>query len=232
MEKQQAPRPPGRYRHEYKYPISYPDYLVLTQKLRTLMWRDSHADENGSYRITGLYFDNCFDKALKEKLHGVNRREKFRLRYYGENSDTVFLEKKQKINELCLKNSALLTRGDCMRILRGELEVLECLSEPLLAEFVFKQRTQLLRPSSVVRYVREPYVYEPGNVRVTFDSQLSTGLCVDSFFDPAPTPITDGSMIMELKYDEFLPQIIRELVQPYCPQLQAFSKYAACRTMA
>ncbi len=229
-------RPPAKYRHEHKFTIDFMNYLALSQKLRVIMQPDTHADENGRYLITSLYFDNCFDKALKEKLHGVAMREKFRLRYYGDCSesspDIVFLEKKQKINGLCLKHSVPLLREECVRIIEGDWQWLKDSDKPLAAELGFKMQTQLLRPRSVVRYVREPYVYEPGNVRITFDSEISTGLSPDWFFEPSPAPLTDGTMILEVKYDEFLPENIRHIVQPHCTRLQAFSKYAACRSMA
>ena len=86
-----AARPPGKYRHEHKYALDYLNYLSLRQKLRVVMHPDKHAGADGRYLITSLYFDNCFDKALKEKLHGVSLREKFRLRYYEEDFETVFL---------------------------------------------------------------------------------------------------------------------------------------------
>lgn len=71
---------PAKYRHEYKYEISLFDFFSLTRMLRTIMQPDPHADQDGQYLITSLYFDNCFDKALREKRDGLNQREKFRLR--------------------------------------------------------------------------------------------------------------------------------------------------------
>ena len=227
-----AVRSSGKFRHEHKYAIDYFNYLALRQKLSVVMQRDAHAPADGKYLITSLYFDNCFDKALKEKLSGVSRREKFRLRYYGENTETVFLEKKQKVNGLCLKTSAKISCEDCLGILNGKHDFLLSSDSELISELGFKMQTQLLRPRTVVRYYREAFVYPAGNVRVTFDSDISTGLSPDWFFEPSPAPLGDGVMILEVKYDEFLPEIIRHIVQPHCTRLQAFSKYAACRGMA
>lgn len=232
MTESTAARPPGKYRHEHKYALDYLNYMSLRQKLSHVMHPDAHADSEGKYLITSLYFDNCFDKALKEKLHGVNQREKFRLRYYNDNLETVYLEKKQKINGLCLKNSAPLCYEDCIEIIEGYHSHLIESGIPLVAELGFKMQTQLLRPRSVVRYSREAFTYSPGNVRVTFDSGISTGLSSDWFFQPFQAPLENSVMIMEVKYDEFLPEIIRHIVQPHCTRLQAFSKYASCRSMA
>ena len=225
---------PAKYRHEHKYEISLFDFFSLTRMLRTIMQPDPHADQDGQYLITSLYFDNCFDKALREKRDGLNQREKFRLRYYGSAPEKVFLEKKQKHAGLCLKNAAPLTLAECKLLLAGQRDWMLTQSErPLLAELAFKARTQLLRPRTVVRYSRVPFIYAPGNVRVTFDCNLCTGLSADAFLDDAALALCSspqqGGIILELKYDEFLPDVIRAALQPYCGTLQAFSKYARCR---
>ena len=75
---------PLRLRHELKHQISPQEDLVLAGRLRRLFPHDAHAGADGSYRVTSLYFDTPYDAALREKLDGVDRREKFRLRYYGE----------------------------------------------------------------------------------------------------------------------------------------------------
>lgn len=148
---------PAKYRHEYKYEISLFDFFSLTRTLRAIMQPDPHADQDGQYLITSLYFDNCFDKALREKRDGLNQREKFRLRYYGSAPEKVFLEKKQKHAGLCLKNAAPLTLVECKLLLAGQRDWMLTQNErPLLAELAFKARTQLLRrvPSCVTAACR------------------------------------------------------------------------------
>ena len=36
--------------------------------------------------------------------------------------------------------------------------------------------SQCLRPKTIVDYTREPFVYGPGNVRITLDYNIRTGL--------------------------------------------------------
>ena len=238
----QATRSSGKYRHENKYAIDYFNYTVLAQKLKLIMQPDLHAGDDGCYLVTGLYFDNCFDKALKEKLHGVSKREKFRLRYYGDNTENIFLEKKQKVNGLCLKNSEKVSSEIVRDLLDGRQTMLikdmlagspeQSQSQSLLRELLFKMQTQLLRPKTIVAYNREAYTYPAGNVRITFDSNISTGLSPDWFFDPDKQVLESPVIIMEVKYDEFLPEMIRHAVQPHATRLQAFSKYASARSMA
>lgn len=220
------------YRHELKYEITRAQYLLMRQKLRYLMRPDPHVGADGRYRITSLYFDNCCDKALREKMDGVNRREKFRIRYYEDRTGELTLEKKQKINILCLKTAAPMEEAVCRRILAGEDNWLPPEPDGLLAELHFKQKTQLLRPRTVVIYEREPYLFEAGNVRITFDMAVRTGFSTADFLNPvqpAVPAVRDGHLILEVKYDSFLPSAVMELLQTGVIRIGAFSKYAACR---
>ena len=99
------------FRHEIKHEINSADALVIRARLGAVASCDSHY-ENGVYRIRSLYFDDSFDTALREKLDGVNRREKFRIRLYNNSRDFICLEKKSKINGLCAKSSVRLTERE------------------------------------------------------------------------------------------------------------------------
>ncbi len=221
-----------KYRHEFKYQIGLSQYYSLRQKLKVLMHPDSHANARGEYLITSLYFDNCYDKALQKKMHGNSQREKFRIRYYEKDLSLMHLEKKQKNDGLCLKSSAPISADQCRRILDGDWQWLLDSDQSLLQELGFKMSTQLLRPRTVVSYTREPYVYGPGNVRVTFDKNITSSLAPIYFLDPTALALsagTPGTMILEVKYDEFLPEMIRNAIEYDCTRLQSFSKYAECR---
>ena len=218
-------------RHELKHQISLQEDLVLAGRLRRLFHHDAHAGTDGTYRITSLYFDTPYDAALREKLDGVDRREKFRLRYYGERPDFLKLEKKFKVNGLCGKRSARLTWSEAERLLSGEDAFLLERGEPLLSELYHKLRGTLLRPRTVVCYDREAFLYAPGNVRVTLDRDLRT--CRDSagFLSPGSFPLKplDALTVLEVKYDAFLPDLVRLAVQTPDRRAGACSKYALCR---
>ena len=218
-------------RHELKHQISLQEDLVLAGRLRRLFHHDAHAGTDGTYRITSLYFDTPYDAALREKLDGVDRREKFRLRYYGERPDFLKLEKKFKVNGLCGKRSARLTWSEAERLLSGEDAFLLERGEPLLSELYHKLRGVLLRPRTVVCYDREAFLYAPGNVRVTLDRNLRT--CGDSagFLSPGAFPLRplEGVTVLEVKYDAFLPDLVRLAVQTPGRRAGACSKYALCR---
>lgn len=223
----------GKYRHELKYSISLADRLALVQRLRPPMQRDPHTDETGRYTIRSVYFDNYKDKALREKLNGVQTREKFRIRYYNDDLSFITLEKKIKHNDLCKKLDAPLTVEEYQRILQAPGPWMLEHPEPLVGELYCKMKLQQLRPRVLVSYVREPYIYQAGNVRVTFDSHIRTSLFERDFAAGTPPDIsaTDapGDTILEVKFDAFLPEVIRGLLQVGTLRQQAFSKYGACR---
>lgn len=222
---------PLRLRHEVKHQISPQEDLVLTSRLRKLFPRDGHAGPDGSYRVTSLYFDTPYDTALREKLDGVDRREKFRLRYYGERPDFLKLEKKFKVNGLCGKRSARLTLEEAERLLAGKLDFLLEREEPLLAELYHKLRGSLLAPRTAVCYDREAFLYAPGNVRITLDRDVRTGLSPLDFFRPERFSLKplSGLTVLEVKYDAFLPDLVRLAVQMPDRRAAACSKYALCR---
>ena len=191
---------------------------------------DPHAAE-GKYHIRSLYFDNLNDKALREKLDGVNMREKFRIRYYNGDTSVIHLEKKSKLNGLGTKFSAELSREEAQKIVDGELGWMMDSGRPLVQELYSKMIYQGIRPKTIVDYTREPYIYRPGNVRVTFDYDIRTGLGCTDFLNPdCPTiPAGDPVILLEVKWDNYLPSIIKDCVQTPGRRAEAFSKYAQCR---
>ena len=217
-------------RHEWKHEISYGDMLVLRQRLGAVMKRDEHA-ANGKYFIRSLYFDNAADKALREKLDGVNNREKFRIRYYNHDTSLIHLEKKSKRGGLGSKKQAELTAEEAQAIVDGDWEWMQEDDRPLVRELFLKMRSQGLRPKTIVDYVREAFVYAPGNVRVTLDHNIRTGLRSVDFLNPncVTVPAGNAPIILEVKWDAFLPSIIRDIVQLEGRHTSAFSKYAICR---
>lgn len=219
-----------KYRHEWKHEISYADMLVLRQRLSAVMKEDTHCI-NGKYLIRSLYFDNESDKALREKIDGVNIREKFRMRYYNNDTSLIHLEKKSKVNGLCLKDSVTITEEQTKALICGDFTWMVNSGVALVQELYSKMMSQGLRPKTIVDYVREPFVFAPGGVRVTLDYNIRTGMNYTDFLSPdcITVPAVNTPIILEVKWDEYLPDIIRDAVQlPNC-RTAAFSKYAVCR---
>lgn len=218
------------FRHEWKIEITAADHLALRGRLRAIMTCDPHAVD-GRYFIRSLYFDSPTDRALREKIDGVNDREKFRIRYYNGDTSFLSLEKKSKWNGLCKKYSAPVTAGQAQAIVDGDFTWMMESGQPLIRELYCKIRSQGLRPKTVVDYMREPFVYGPGNVRVTFDHGIRTGLRNTDFLNASSVtvPAGDAPILMEVKWDAFLPDIIRDAIQLPGRRASAFSKYAQCR---
>lgn len=217
------------FRHEHKHEITFADLLVLRQRLRAVARPDPHA-VGGRYQIRSLYFDTPSDTALREKLDGVSRREKFRIRYYNGDTSLIHLEKKCKAGGLGSKQVEALTAEQAQRIADGALDWMAADERPLVRELYAKMRTRLLAPKTIVDYTREPFAYEPGGVRVTLDYDIRTGLSCTDFLKPCVTvPAGSAPILLEVKWDAFLPSVIRDAVQLENRRATAFSKYAQCR---
>ena len=219
-----------KYRNEYKCIINSLDARILSSRLGNVMQRDKNSMQNGSYLIKSLYFDNYMDAALAEKVNGVDNREKFRIRYYNNDDSYIRLEKKSKKSGLCNKLSCRISKQCCEDILKGDYGKLLDNEEMLAHEFYYKVQYKMLRPKNIVAYDREAFVYEPGNVRITLDSCIRGSNNVMGFLDENQLLInTFKYVILEVKWDEYLPQFIKDLVQLNDRMSAPFSKYAATR---
>lgn len=226
-------KPACRYplRHELKYQISRREDLVLSKRLRKLFPHDRYAGPDGIYTVTSLYFDTPYDDALREKMDGVNRREKFRLRYYGTDVSFIRLEKKYKVNGLCGKRSIRMAHAQVEKLLIGDTGFLLDFANPLAIEFYSKLQGMGLRPKTVVSYDREAFWYVPGNVRITIDRNIRSGLGSIDFLNPNifQMRVAEEKTVLEVKYDAFLPELVRMAIQVPEHQAVSCSKYALCR---
>ena len=219
-------------RHELKFIISETEYLWMRDRLAAFMPLDSNADPaTRNYHIRSLYFDDPEDTALFEKVDGDEFRQKFRIRTYRATGD-IILEKKSKIAYYTAKESAVMTKEQCISVLAGDFNVLYPSDSTLMQEFYAKLRTRALKPKVIVDYLREAYLYPSGNVRITFDRELRSGnYSVDIFSDrTSPVPVLEpGTLVLEVKYDSFFPPHIKALIQGLSGQRIAVSKYVLCR---
>ena len=218
------------YRHEWKHEINRMDMMMLKQTLNAICEPDPNAD-GGTYEIRSIYFDDINDTALLEKINGVNKREKFRIRYYNGDTSFIMLEKKSKLNGLTSKEQARLSYEEAIMMSCGEYDWMRDSNKDLVLELYSKMKSKGLRPKTIVDYTRVPYIYGPGNVRITLDYNIRTGLYSTDFLNPdcITIPAAYAPIILEVKWDEYLPDIIRDAVQLKSRRSSAFSKYAACR---
>ena len=219
-------------RHELKYNITPAELTVLRGILSPLLTPDRNGDENNEYYIRSLYFDTYDDQALEEKIAGVGMRKKYRIRIYNFSDRVIKLECKHKLGELISKQSVSIPRDLADQLIAGDPEGLQRMKHPLLHDVYREMKLRLLRPAVIVDYVREAYIHEAEEVRITFDKQLRTGLFSSDMFNAAlPTyPVFDDPVeILEVKYDEFLPSYLQTVLSGITAQRSAVSKYVWCR---
>ena len=221
-----------KYRHEFKYPISESEVRLIEERVRGILTKDPHVGETGKYIISSLYFDDYNDKCFYENENGTDPREKFRIRIYNHDSQRISLECKRKEKAKTLKKACFLTKEQTEQIIRGEVLSIDESMPPLLKKFINLQISDGLRPKVIVEYERIPYIYKLGNVRVTFDTNLSSSPDVRKFLEGnyIKRPVMPAGMeLLEVKYDEFLPTYIYRAVQLKGLTQTAFSKYYLCR---
>lgn len=219
------------YRNEIKHEISAADKAAICASMRAVARPDPHAGPDGRYLIRSLYFDTPADKALREKLDGVSEREKFRIRFYNGDPSVMHLEKKIKRGGLGCKVSAPITAEEAQRIVDGDTDWMAVSGRGLIVELYAKMKSEGLRPKTIVDYTRTPFVYGPGNVRVTIDENIRTGLGCTDFLNPRCVTVPAGEpvILLEVKWDDYLPAVIRRAVAVKSRRGAAFSKYQTCR---
>lgn len=220
------------YRNEKKYLLSRAEAEQIRARLGGLTARDAHADAAGRYHIESLYFDDYRDSAFWDNENGVTPRQKFRLRMYGRNAESAFLELKCKENTVTCKFSQKLSAQSAREVAAGDANALLRLSQPLSNSFALQCLQKGLRPAAIVAYDREPFVYRTERVRVTFDTEICASAAVGRFLTGADgyVPVLPGdAVLMEVKYDAYLPGQIARALDIGVLQETKFSKYHICR---
>lgn len=219
-------------RHELKFLITPAEMGVLRSIVSPLLQHDPNGGPTNEYLIRSLYFDTINDDALNEKIAGVGNRKKYRIRIYNFSDHVIKLECKSKYGDLISKQSVSIPRDLADQLIAGDPEGLQRMRHPLLHDMFREMRTRLLKPAVIVDYIREAYIMEAEEVRITFDKQIRTGLYSTDLFNPSiPTyPVFDVPLeVLEVKYDEFLPSYLQSTLSCVTAVRSAVSKYTWCR---
>lgn len=218
------------YRNEWKYYISQWEAEHLKRRLSPFLERDPYTVD-GKYTIRSLYFDDCWNSSYEEKMNGIEERSKWRIRIYNYSDSYIKLERKKKWGSYIHKDSATLTHGEFDRIMEGDYSFLLHHSQSLCREFYYECMVKLQRPKVIADYEREPFIQKEGDVRITFDSDVRAGILGFDIFDPnLPTlaVLEPGTLVLEVKFTEFLPGVIRKLLPLEGQEFSAVSKYILC----
>ncbi len=225
--------PEGKYRHEFKYLCSCAQFQMLKVRYAGLLKPDPHAGPEGVYSIRSLYFDDYYDSCFAENEAGTDLREKFRIRIYNHSSSRISLELKRKVRGKTQKLSCPLSESVARQIMEGEIPEAGKDAPALFQKLVLQMRTRLLRPRVIVEYERTPFVYASGNVRITFDEAIRSSNRLELFLDerlPARLIMPAGQHVLEVKYDEYLPDAVYHLTGLENLRQTAYSKYYLCRS--
>lgn len=219
-----------QYRNEWKYLIDTAQKELICRRLAPVMELDKHA-QNGGYMLRSLYFDDYYHSAYEEKDAGVLQRKKYRIRIYNCSDHSIKLERKKKFGAYIFKEAASLTRDEVYKILDGEYEFLLQSDQPLCREFYVECMSNVMRPRTIVDYDRQPWILDAGTVRITFDMDVRAAVGSFDIFDPTlpALPVLEpGKCVMEVKFTEFLPQFVREILPDRASEFTEVSKYVLC----
>ena len=221
-----------QYRNERKHQISQADALVLRARLSHVMTRDSHAQQDGCYHIRSLYFDNSENKVLREKLDGVDERSKYRLRLYNHDPSRIVLERKHKLHGGCHKDQYDLSRAQAEALLQRDVAWMRTHDNAFVRSAGNAMLLDHLQPCVIVDYHREPFIYGPGNVRITLDDRLRTSLHTGGLLSGTALqtlPALHDFVVLEIKYDDFIPDFLVHLLGLDNRSRRSVSKYMQAR---
>lgn len=219
-------------RHEYKYLLDHGAYLQLREVLQKVMKSDPHTIDEDGYHIRSLYFDDMYDTALVEKALGLVNRRKFRIRIYNYSDRVIKLEEKIKYEDYIQKNSCNISREEFDRIISGDVSFLHDNNNRVKENYYLNIRNKGLRPKVIVDYFREAYILPYNQIRITFDKQLSSAKPQKNIFNSNLFSNSVGkeyAIILEVKYNNFLPEFVRKTLEIYSSHRLAVSKYMLCR---
>jgi len=219
-------------RNELKYFISNTECNVLVGKLEHVLAPDSHSEPRKGYFIRSLYFDSHDDECLYAKQAGLMYRQKFRMRIYDTSSDWAKFEIKNKHGNQIFKETAKISRSSAYRIIDGDYDELLKYDNPVLSRIYRKFSEKTYRPKVIIDYTRDAFVYDFFNTRITIDKDLKSNTSdFDLFSDNLHTipVILEGKQVLEIKYENVLPEYLWRLLQLKSFERYAISKYVLGR---
>lgn len=220
------------FRNEIKILLSYADYIDLKNKLIHLTEKDRYSGEDGEYFIRSLYFDDLYKSSYFNKIEGIDDRTKYRIRIYNNLDSVIKLESKSKKNNKIQKVSCTISKDIYNDILSGNYESLKEVDHPLAKTFYSLLKSDGYAPSSITDYDREAFVHRLSNTRLTFDKNLRAGISSYDIFDDDLVTLLifqNNSVIFEVKYDEFIPSYLSDIIKTVRGSRMSLSKYCMCR---
>jgi len=224
-------------RFELKYIVEEQTALQIRDFVRCYMEMDEYSvgRPNYSYPVHSLYLDSDDLKLYWSTINGDKNRFKLRLRFYSTHPNSpVFFEIKRRMNNCILKQRGGVRQENVAMLLNGYLPAGEHLVSENPKQLVALQRfSQLMgqlhgKPKVHIYYLREAYVSDDDQVRVTLDRQVQAEPNLShSLKTEMTSPVTSfkNQVILELKFTNRHPDWFRELVRVFHVMQCGAAKY-------
>ncbi len=209
-------------RVELKFLISIDDYVHLKRQVASVMEKDAFMTRDEGYLLSTLYFDDLYDSAVYDKADGIEFHRKYRIRTY-ENGHMA-LEFKTKNATLTTKESLTLDDTLANALSTMDDQIIKAYADKdLVRRLLIRMKSDHLKPRLVIDYLREAYIFHKDDVRVTFDKDIYVYNCYNKH--KRLKVLEPRTMIMEVKYNTYLPDTIRKIVLTRKYQAIPYSKY-------
>ena len=226
-----------KQRFELKYLISEETALLIRDFVRSYLDFDEYSvgKPNYSYPVHSLYLDSDDLKLYWETINGSKNRYKLRLRYYSTHPDApVFFEIKRRVNNCIMKQRGGVRQESVPLLLKGHLPQPEHLVSKAPNQLVALQTfchladTVHAKPKVHIFYMREAYVSDDDQVRVTIDRKVYGEANLDYSIKTEmehPALGFPKLVILELKFTNRFPDWFRELVRVFGVMQCGAAKY-------
>ena len=226
-----------KQRFELKYLITEETALLARDFVRSYLDFDEYSvgKPNYSYPVHSLYLDSDASHLYWETINGNKNRYKLRLRYYSTHADApVFFEVKRRVNNCIMKQRGGVRQEFVQLLLTGHLPEQEHLVSKAPNQLVALQNfchlayTIHATPKVHIFYMREAYVSDDDQVRVTIDRKVYGEANLDYSIKTEmqnPTLSFPNEVILELKFTNRFPDWFRELVRVFGVMQCGAAKY-------
>lgn len=221
-------------RNEVKFYISISDYMALSSIFEKTMTLDPHAGANKDYWVRSLYFDDMANSSYYEKVSGVNARRKIRLRLYDVQQPKMKIEIKNKLGSRVFKETSFIDKADAMALIDGQRSPLLKNRDPILGKVYYLMAMEHYRPVAVIDYEREAYICDFQHIRITFDKNIRGGMSDFRILKRELNlrPVFDErTVVLEVKFNNFLPEWIRDILSGRQATQAAIGKYCLSRAL-
>lgn len=221
-------------REEKKFLLSYLEFYKTKVFLEQVMISDPYNEKEG-YMVRSLYFDTLDNICFNEKLDGVSKRKKIRLRIYDPSATVAYLEIKQKEGQYQEKRSLEVKKEDALELIKSNYDVLLKYKSPFALECYSLLKSENYMPKTVVEYRRLAYIAKENNIRITFDSDIRSTECNFNIFDSNLLlyPVfPKNDMVFEVKFNGFLLDYIKNFISRVEKSELSVSKYCLARQVS